>query len=288
VFKDRFITVCRANHLGLNTEKTYWFHVKKFILWTGAKSASDLENDPTGKFRAYLSGMANENPIREVGNEGYSASYQNQAFHAIRFMYEKVLNVRLGDLSNIPRATRFGRMVDVPDDGTAAAIVGAVNGQCGLALRLIYGTAGRLNDILRLRVKDLDFGRKLVAIQESKGGKSRLVPMPESLIPELKSLVRQRDRTHQADIANGFGWIGLPGMLAKKYPKEQFSLGWQYVFASGDLSKDPVTGNTGRWHLQPVTLQKAFQRAREGCGIRRHFNYVSTAKPLWLSGSKHS
>ena len=115
--------------------------------------------------------MANQNPDREEGNEGVSASTQNLAFHAVRFLYEKALGVKLGDLSNIPRATGHARIVDVPPMEEALQIVRAVNGKTGTALRLILGTAGRLNDILRLRVKDLDFRRKLVAIQESKGGK---------------------------------------------------------------------------------------------------------------------
>lgn len=219
--------------------------------------------------------MANVNPDRTEVGEGYSASSQNIAFHAVRFLYEKVLNCPLGDLSNIPRATRMGRIVDVPDDATAVKLVNSVAGDSGLALRSIYGTAGRLNDILRLRVKDLDFQRKLIAIQESKGGKARLVPMPESLIPELKQLVRNRDAIHNQDLAAGHGWISMPGMLAKKYPKDAYSLGWQYVFASGNLSTDPITGNVGRYHLQPITLQKAFQRARNKLKIRRHYTIHS-------------
>jgi integrase len=271
MFKDNFITICRAHHLALKTERSYWQSARKFILWMGAKSAKDLERDPTGNFRRYLSQMANENPDREEGNEGVSASTQNLAFHSVRFLYEKVLGIPLGDLSGIPRAKAHGRIVDVPPMEDALRIVRNVHGMTGVCLRLICGTAGRLNDILRVRVKDLDFRRKLVAIQESKGGKSRLVPMPESLVAELKQLVRRREALHEQDLKEGFGWVHMPGHLAKKYPEEEKSLGWQYLFCADNRSKDPITGKIGRTHIFDVTLQRAFLNSRRRLKIRRHY-----------------
>lgn len=275
MFKDNFITICRAHHLALKTERAYWFHARKYIAWLGAKSAKDLEQDPTGNFRKYLSAMANENSHREEGNEGVSASTQNGTFHSLRFLYEKVVGVPLGDLSNIPRATGHQRIVDVPPDDVANALVSSVSGKTGTALRTIRGTAGRLNDILRLRVKDLDFRRKQIAIQESKGGKSRLVPMPDSLVDDLRALVREREKTHAQDVADGLGWVSMPGKLAKKYPGEEKSLGWQFVFASDHPSKDPVTGNWGRHHLMDTTLQRAFFLARAKLKIRRRYTIHS-------------
>jgi integrase len=274
MFKDDFQTVCRAHHLALKTERHYWHFARKFILWLGAKSPKDLEADPTGKFRKYLSDMANGNE-RNEGDEGISASTQNGAFHAIRFLYEKVVGIKLGDLSGIPRASGHQRIVEVPDDALASRIVAAVSGQNGTALRLIYGTGSRLNDVLRLRVKDLDFQRKLVSIQQSKGGKSRLVPMPKSLIGELQALVKHREWVHLQDLKDGFGWVHMPGFLAEKYPSEQTSLGWQYLFASNRTSRDPQTGKIGRHHIFDVTLQRAFAESKRKLGIKQRYTIHS-------------
>lgn len=275
MFKDNFTTIARAHHLALKTERSYWGCAAKYIKWLRAKSAKDLEHDATENFRKYLSEMANDTPNRTHGNEGVSASTQNLNFHALRFLLEKVIGVQLGDLSKIPKASREARIVDVPPDDVARALAETIGGKTGLAIRLIYGTAGRLNDVLRLRVKDLDFRRKLVAFQESKGNKSRLVPMPESLVPELKLLVANRDSDHNADLRNGYGWVHMPGRLAKKYPKEEKSLGWQYVFAASHVSKDPVTGKFGRTHLQDITLQRAMGDARRKLKVRRRYTIHS-------------
>lgn len=275
MFKDKFIEVCRAHGLALTTERSYWDAARKHIAWMKAKSAKDLEKNPTQQFRDYLSAMANENETRYDGDEGVSASTQNLAFHSLRFLYEQVVGVCLGDLSKIPRIEQHERIVDVPDDDTARKLVNVIPGVCGLAIRLIYGTGARLNDITRLRVKDLDFNRKLVAIQCSKGGKARLARMPESLIHELAMLAKRREAVHESDLASGFGFVHLPGKLAVKYPGEEKSLGWQYLFALKSIGKDPRSGKLGRWHIFDTTLQRAMIDARKKLRLRRRYTIHS-------------
>jgi hypothetical protein len=148
MFKDNFITVARAHHLALQTQRSYWASASKFIKWTRAKSAKELEDDPTGRFRKYLSAMAN-NGRQIEGDEGVSASSQNSAFHAIRFLYEKVLGIPLGDLSGIPKASGHERIVDVPPDDVAKRLVESVPGRSGEVLRVMYEECRRLPDVLR-------------------------------------------------------------------------------------------------------------------------------------------
>jgi integrase len=275
MFKDNFITIARAHGLSLSTERAYFHCARKHIKRLGAKSVKDMERDPTTQVREHLTALANEHPNRTEGDEGISASSQNLYFYSLRFLYEKVLGLPLGDLSGIPKAHGHERIVDVPPDDIAKKLVESVPGKPGTALRLIYGTAGRLNDILRLRVKDLDFRKKLVAIQESKGGKSRLVPMPESLLPELIGLVKERERLHDADVAAGGGGVHMPGKLAAKYPDQIKSLGWQYLFNATQISRDPVSGQFGRHHLMAAGLQRAFADARRKLRIKRHYTVHS-------------
>ena len=44
----------------------------------------------------------------------------------------------------------------------------------------------RISEVLGLRVKDFDFDRMLIQVQDSKDGKSRYVPLPESFAERLK------------------------------------------------------------------------------------------------------
>jgi len=261
-FEEKFKRQCRADRLALTSERSYWHVAKRFVLWSGAQSEDELKLDATENFREFITDEAN----RDI-----SASTQNISFHALRFMFERVLDVRLGDLNGIARAKRQEIMIDVPPLDIAKSIVNFVPDMHGLVLRIQLGSALRVSDALRIRVKDLDFRRKMIVIQRSKGGKSRLVPMPESLMPELEALVRERGRVHENDLRDGLGWVHLPGQLATKYPGQDHSLEWQFIFFSDRISTDPDTGNIGRHHLLPAVIQRAMADARRKLKITKHY-----------------
>lgn len=265
-FADIFAIVCNNQHLSLSTQRSYWGWARKLILWSGIRSADELSNRPADLFTRYLSHLANTDVAQAT---------QAQAWNALVFLFEKVVGVELGEINGVIRATRQERFIDVPDSDQARRIVESVAGKTGLALRLIYGTAMRLNDCLRLRVKDIDFKRKHIAVQESKGGKSRLVPLPDSLTVELQALLSERERIHEQDLADGHGWVHMPNKLAQKYPGEEKSIAWQYVFCSGHISKDPRTGKFGRHHIMDVTLQAAMKKAREKLRFKRRYSIHS-------------
>lgn len=269
-FKEKFTTVCNCNHLSLKTQDSYWLWARKHIKRVGAKSANDLEQNSTAQFRNHISALANGDD-GSGDPESYSGSTQNQAFHALKFLYEKVVGIQLGDLTGIPRATRHERFIEVPEHEVALKIVNGVSGRTGLCLRVIYSAALRACDGLRIRVKDLDFKNKTMFIQESKGGTARPVPMSESLAGELFQLTKERERIHEADLSKGLGWVHMPGRLAKKYPCQEKSIGWQFLFASNKPSIDPVTKNKGRHHLDYASLQRAFAESRMRCGCKRHY-----------------
>lgn len=261
-FEEKFRRVCRSDRKPETTIRAYWHHARHFILWLGAKSEEDLKLDATANFKEFLADEAN----RDI-----AAATQDQAFNALRFLFEKVLDVRLGDLAGIPRAKRQEIMIDVPPLDVAKQIVESVPGKPGLVLRVQLADALRVSDALRIRLKDLDFRRKQIAIQRSKGGKSRRVPMPESLIAELAALVAERTRVYGNDLRAGFGWVHLPGQLEKKYPGQEKSAEWQYLFAADRISTDPETGNRGRYHLMPTVIQRAMAEARQRLGITAHY-----------------
>lgn len=57
----------------------------------------------------------------------------------------------------------------------------APSGTSGLIARALYGTGMRLGECLQLRVKDVDFDRAVVVVRQGKGGKDRVVRLPEAL-----------------------------------------------------------------------------------------------------------
>jgi len=57
-----------------------------------------------------------------------------------------------------------------------------------LIVTLLYGTGMRLLEGLRLRVKDVDFGRGEIVVREGKGDKDRVTMSPASLTERLRGV----------------------------------------------------------------------------------------------------
>ena len=85
-------------------------------------------------------------------------------------------------------------------------------------------------EALRLRVKDLDFQRRELAVRDGKGGKDRLTMVPQSLVLGLQEHLEQVRQLHRSDLAAGCGRVLMPYALARKYPNAEREWAWQWVF----------------------------------------------------------
>ena len=62
------------------------------------------------------------------------------------------------------------------------SVLTLMTGETGLLARLLYGTGMRRNETLTLRVKDIDFDLHAIVVREAKGGKDRVVMLPQTLV----------------------------------------------------------------------------------------------------------
>src|SRR5262245_40411765 len=108
-----------------------------------------------------------------AADRNVAASTQNQAFNALLFLYRSVLDRKLEDLSGIERATRPKKLPVVLTPEEVRALLPQLDGtSCCMAL-LLYGAGLRILECARLRVKDVDFHRRIITLQETKGGNGR-------------------------------------------------------------------------------------------------------------------
>ena len=79
---------------------------------------------------------------------------------------------------------------------------------------LMYGTGMRLMECVRLRVGDVDFGGKAIAVRQGKGGKDRILPLPARYGAQLEAHLLEVEVQHKEDLAAGLGSVFLPNALA--------------------------------------------------------------------------
>jgi integron integrase len=249
-FLESVRSVIRMKHLAYQTEKTYIGWIVRFIKFHKSRHPSQMGSKEITDF---LSNLAVERNV--------SASTQNQALNALVFLYKEVLKKEPGEFAGLIRANRPKFLPVVFSEREIALVLGNLNGLPKLLASLLYGTGMRLNECLRLRIKDLDFERNQIIVRQAKGFKDRVVPFPSTLRSELIELVEKVKRLHQTDLDAGYGSVYLPFALARKYPNADKHFIWQYVFPSKNLSVDPRSGVTRRHHLDPSILQRYLKAA---------------------------
>lgn len=246
---DRMRSSMRVRHYSLATERTYIGWVKRFIYFHQKRHPADMG---AAEVEAFLSALATELEV--------SASTQNQAMHAILFLYRDVLGVTLPWLDGITRAKINKRLPVVLTVAETQALLRRLPADTnGLIIRLLYGTGMRIKECLRLRIKDVDLARGEIIVREGKGGKDRVTMLPATLVPALTEHLAERRRWHDIDLATGHADVELPDAIERKYPKAGAEWAWQYIFAAPTYSTDPRSGRgccrPGPWWRRGVGRQ---------------------------------
>ncbi len=198
-----------------------------------------------------------------------AASTQNQALSALLFLYREVLHLELDLNLDAVRAKRSRYLPTVLTPEEVKAVILHLSGVHRLVVQLLYGSGLRLAEAQQLRVKDVDFAQRQLAIRNSKGMESRLTMLPETLVEPLQEHLLWVKRQHQQDLEQGYGSVYLPFALERKYPRADREWIWQFVFPAERRSQDPDSGITRRHWVHESGLQRAIKQAVQQAGITK-------------------
>lgn len=247
----------RLKHYSYKTEKAYVDWAERFIRFHGIRHPAEMG---LVEVEAFLTHLAVAKCV--------SASTQDQALHALLFMYKEVVGVEIGDVHAV-RAKKSMHMPVVLSKDEARNILGRLNGVYAIIGRLLYGGGLRLMECMRLRVKDVDFELRTIILRDTKSNRDRVTVLPVSIIEPLQAHLRRVKLQHEEDLRIGRGSVEMPGALASKYPNAEFEWGWQYIFPASKFSADPRSGVVRRHHLFETSVQKAVRRAAIEAGITK-------------------
>ncbi len=275
--KGQLRDVLRLKHYAYKTEKSYLVWGDRYFKYCADYGLLCRSADSVRSFLTFL-----------AVKQEVAAGTQNQAFNALLFLFGNVFDVELGDMKESVRAKKRRNIPVVLSVDEVRRVFAQVEGTRRLFLELIYGCGLRVSELVRLRVKDLDFDNGVLIVKDGKGGKDRCVPLPVKLVDVLKEHLVNVKLIHDEDLRLGHGEVYLPGALLRKYPRAGREWRWQYVFPSGKLAVDPRSGAVRRHHILDRTVQKTMKRAVDGAGIAKratvHTLRHSFATHLLLSG----
>lgn len=252
---DQLRDAVRQKHYSFKTEQAYIGWCKRFILFHHKRHPAEMRETEVEQFLTHL-----------AVEDHVAASTQNVAFNAIIFLYRHVLHIELKNI-NAARAKQQKYVPEIITHDECKAIIAAMSGETKLQTQLLYGAGLRLNDCLRLRIKDIDFARKKITVRATKGDKPHVTLLPDSVIAPLKEHLISIKKLHEYDLSRGYGSVYLPHALERKYPNASREWNWQYVFPAPSFSADPRSGVIRRHHASESMLQRAIRAAAKIAGV---------------------
>ena len=255
---DQVAEVMRYYHYSKRSETSYIRWIKQFVLFNDKRHPAEMGKP---EIERYLSHLAVDRHV--------AVSTQSQALNAIVFLYRKVLNLPVADDLSPVRSKKPVRLPVVLSIGEMSLLLASMNGTNQLMARMMYGGGLRLMELVRLRVKDIDFAHGYLVVRDGKGGGDRTTLLGESIVADLKTHLVAVKQLFEQDLLEGHANVYMPNALATKYPNAPRSWDWQYAFPSGKLSKDPRGGAIRRHHVNESNLQKAIRAAKNKAGISK-------------------
>jgi integron integrase len=175
-------------------------------------------------------------------------------------MYKNVIKKDIGTI-NFEKAKRVKHIPVVLSKSEVTNILGHLDGLPLLIISLLYGAGLRLNECLRIRVKDVDIEYRQIIVRDGKGEKDRRTMIPAALLDSLNKQIKKVKLLHQKDLAKEGGYAVLPYALERKYPNAHRELAWQYLFPASKTIYNPDIKKKYRHHLHESTIQRALKTA---------------------------
>lgn len=254
---DQFRLWLRQNNYRYKTEQTYLHWLVAYIRFHKLRHPKDMGAPEIEAFLTHLS-----------TDRFCSVGTQKVALNALNCFYRKFLRVDFPDLAFRP-AKRRPRVPVVFTDAEARSIIDQLHDPYRLMAELMYGSGLRVSEMLRLRIKDIDFGQGQIIVREGKGNKDRITMLPRSLEDRIRNQIEIAEGYYETDRAHGVGPAWMPHALARKYSGAASQLVWQFIFPSREPAVDPQTGIVRRHHHHPDTIRRYIKRAAIECGIKK-------------------
>jgi len=159
-------------------------------------------------------GLANKSPreicsvdvrayLEHLADTGKSASTMNTAYSALQFYFGKILCRKF--FANIPRAKKEKKLpVILSKNEVMIMIEKTVNPKHKCILQMLYGTGMRVGELVRLKMKDIDFDRGVIMVRHGKRAKDRIALLPGTI---RETLLNQQRLKQEGDFlfTNGRG-----------------------------------------------------------------------------------
>ena len=172
--RQRMIEAMQLRGLAERTQAAYVAAVRQLAEYFG-KSPDQLSDEDLRRYFLYL-----------IHDKKASPSAITIALCALKFFYEQTLHQELPTLSLVRPPKEHKLPVILSVDEVHRILDCVRRPYYRVCLSTIYACGLRLQEGVRLQVADIDSGRMMIHVRQSKEGKDRYVPLPQRTLELLR------------------------------------------------------------------------------------------------------
>ena len=176
---DSYLNKLEIKKYANNTIKSYVTCFEKFLNYYKHRNVNQLNENDIRNYLMYL-----------VKNKT-SNSYINLSINSIKFYFEIVLGLP-NRFYNIERPRKEKKLPIVLSKQEAKQLIFATNNskhKCIIAL--LYSSGLRRNELINLKITDIDSKRMVIKVNDTKGNKDRYTLLADSLLNDLRGYYKK-------------------------------------------------------------------------------------------------
>lgn len=216
-------------------------------------------------------------------DQAVPAPHRRTAAEALTFFHEVVLGQTV---------TRTADQVDLLTEQEQREIVERMNGTLRLLAVFVFATGLSVDDVLRLRVGDVDLDGQTLVVRDDDGRALDRMQLPEALVTPLRNHLAWVRSLHGGEVSDGRVAAPVPDAIRHRFPGADRAFAWQFLFPAADAtlpdapsqdaaSNDPSSGESVADAADSVAAgSDTADSNADGTPTRRPIRGVMDASPL--------
>jgi len=176
---EKVKNLLRLRGYSSKTIKSYLFYISEYLEFSKNKNIKD-KNKAIEKF------------LLTKQDKGNSPQTINLALNSIKFLYREVFNLK--DQIDFRCIKRNKKLPVVLNKKEIERIISQItNTKHKLMVSIGYASGLRINEVINLKVKDIDLEELIIYLKSTKGKKDRITVFPEKLKTDFQNLMAGKD-----------------------------------------------------------------------------------------------
>jgi integrase len=249
-------------HYTPRTQRAYATWIGRFL---AAFPERKLDTLGEPDLRAFLEGLVHDPDL--------TATARNQARAALLILFHGVLGVRVDCTDGMAHTPMHGTGAKALTRDEVAGLLAVIEPQFALMAGLLYGAGLRPNELLLLRVRDVEPQLELLRLRDMRESREeRWAILPHKLLGDVDQHLAAHEKRHRADLLQQAGLVSLPASIQAAEPEAAREWGWQWLFPAARINWDLRSRSGHRMHQHEAPVIRAVQSAAFRAGIRTPIN----------------